>query len=55
VFSRALDRRGSDPSDPSRESTVSLSGLFMLAVLWAFGGIYIQPPLVSLGLDGMVL
>ena len=28
VFDRALDRRGSDPSDSSRESTSSLRGLF---------------------------
>lgn len=28
VFNRALDRRGSDPSDSSRESSVSLCGLF---------------------------
>ena len=56
VFSRALDHRGSDPSDSSRESTVSLSGLFdacCVVDIWRY--LHIQPPLVSLGLDGMVL
>ena len=38
VFDRALDRRGSDPSDSSRESTSALRGLLDACWWWTFSG-----------------
>lgn len=37
VMERALDRRGSDSLDSSRESSSNLNALFLSAVFWIFG------------------
>ena len=55
VFDRSLDRRALIPVILLVRALHPSVGFLMLIVLYIFGGIFILPPLLLLGLDGMVL
>ena len=55
VFDRLKDRRGSDPLDSSRESSLHLSACLTLAVSLISGGTFTPTLLALLGPGGMAL